>query len=105
MNILIALCCFVLSLFRCDGGAIPFVHRAGADDGDTLYSVAYVQVGGVRIECVRGASGQCHYTLYPRGCAPAAHDGVRGPPNGRRAAIPRPFRCLAPEVGLEPTTP
>lgn len=79
MNKLIALCCFVFSLFGCDGGAVTFVHRASADDGDTLYSAVHVQVGVARITCVRSARGQCHYTVYPCGCAPDADDGVRGP--------------------------
>jgi hypothetical protein len=71
MNKLLALCCFVLSLFGFDGGGATFVHRVSADGGDVLHSRTHVQAGVARFECLRSESGQCHYTVYPRGCTPA----------------------------------
>lgn len=70
MDKLFALCCFVLSLFGFDVGGATFVHRISADGGDVLYSKAQVQAGVGRFECLRSESGQCHYTVYPRDCAP-----------------------------------
>ncbi|MEN1939709.1 hypothetical protein WCE41_02615 [Luteimonas sp. MJ246] len=72
MNKLIALCYFVLSLFGCDGGGSTFVHRATIDGNDVLFSKAHVEAGVARFECLGSASGQCHYTVYPRECAAAA---------------------------------
>lgn len=72
MNKLIALCYFVLSLYGCDVGGSTFVHRTIVDGNDTLYSKVVAQPGVARFECVRSASGQCHYTLFARDCAPAA---------------------------------
>ena len=69
MNKLIALCYFVLSLYGCDVGGSTFVTRTHADGTDTLYSKAVVQGGVARFECLRSASGQCYYTLFPRDCA------------------------------------
>ncbi|GGK10864.1 hypothetical protein [Luteimonas terricola] len=71
MNKLLALCYFVLSLFGFNGGGATFVHRVSADDGDVLHSRTQVQAGVARFECLRSASGQCHYTVYPRSCTPA----------------------------------
>ncbi len=71
MNKLIALCYFVFSLFGCDVGGTTFVHRTSVDGTDALYSKAHVQAGVARFECLRSESGQCYYTVYPQGCAPA----------------------------------
>ena len=67
---LMALFYFVLSLFGVDVGGSTFVHRSSADGADLLYSTATAQAGVARFECVRSASGQCHYTVYPSDCAP-----------------------------------
>lgn len=71
MNKFIALCAFVLSLFGCNGGASTLVQRASADGSEVLHSRAQVQAGVARFECLRSASGQCHYTVLPRDCDPA----------------------------------
>lgn len=85
MDKLIALCCFVLSLFGCDVGGSTFVHRTSANGSDVLYSKAHVQAGVARFECVRSASGQCHYAVYPRDCAQPAATGA-GPQASRCGA-------------------
>ena len=71
MNKLLALLYFALSLFGVDVGGSTFIHRTSTDGIDTLYSKAHVAAGVARFECVRSASGQCHYTVIPRDCAPA----------------------------------
>ena len=75
MRNLIATVYFLLSLVGCQGGT-TFATQASVDGQDVIYSKTRVQAGIVRFECVRSASGQCHYTLFPRECtadpAPAA---------------------------------
>ena len=71
MNKLIALFYFVLSLYGCDVGGSTFVHRS-VGDTDVLYSSVPAQPGVARFVCLRSASGQCHYTLFPRECATAS---------------------------------
>lgn len=72
MNTLIALIYFVLSLYGVDIGGSTMVHRSYVDGADTLYSRVVAHPGLARFDCLRSASGQCHYTLVPRGCeAPA----------------------------------
>lgn len=66
---LLALFYFALSLFGCDIGRSTFVDRISADGVDSLYSKATVEAGFARFECLRSASGQCYYTLFPRECA------------------------------------
>ncbi|MGY0558525.1 hypothetical protein [Lysobacter sp. A421] len=67
-----ALVYFVLSLFGCDIGGSTYVTRATVDGTDTLYSQATTQAGVARFECLRSASGACHYTVFPRECPPAS---------------------------------
>lgn len=79
MNKLIALCSFALSLYGCDVGDSTFVHRTHTDGTDTLYSTVVAQPGVARFDCLRSASGQCYYTLFPRDCAlPAARASKTG---------------------------
>lgn len=86
MNKLLALCYFVLSLYGCDVGGSTFVDRS-----DTLYSKVMAQSGIARFECLRSASGQCHYSVFPGECAaahaaaPGAVDGSSSGSNDRRA--------------------
>lgn len=65
---LMALFYFVLSLFGVDVGGSTFVTRTVVDGADVLHSRATTEAGSARFECVRSASGQCHYTVYPRAC-------------------------------------
>ncbi|MBW3550286.1 MAG: hypothetical protein KY442_05500 [Proteobacteria bacterium] len=71
MNKLTALCSFVLSLYGCDVGGSTYVTRTHVDGTDTLHSRTVVRAGVARFECLRSASGQCHYTVLPDACAPA----------------------------------
>ena len=72
---LTALFYFVLSLFGCDVDSSSFVHRSSVDGSDVLYSKAAVHSGVARFECLRSASGECHYTAFPRDCD-SATDGA-----------------------------
>lgn len=67
-----ALLYFLLSLFGVDVGRSTFVDRVSIDGAQVVYSRATVEAGVARFECLRSASGQCHYTLFPRECAPPA---------------------------------
>ena len=67
---LMAWLAFALSLFGVDIGGSTFVTRTVVDGAEVLYSRATAEAGSARFECVRSASGQCHYTVYPRACGP-----------------------------------
>jgi hypothetical protein len=69
---LTALCYFLLSLFGLDVGDARYVHQTSADGADVLYSRADVHAGVARFECVRSASGRCHYLVFAAGCDPSA---------------------------------
>jgi hypothetical protein len=71
MNTLLAILYFVLSLVGLDAGTSTFVDRSSRDGATTLESRAQVSSGIARFECLRSASGQCHYTVFPRECASA----------------------------------
>jgi hypothetical protein len=79
MNKLIALCYFVLSLYGCDVGSSTSVYRAQADGSDVLYSKVVTQAGIARFDCVRSASGKCHYSVFSRECAAAPDSGRTSP--------------------------
>ena len=72
MTKLLSLCYFLLSLYGCDVAGSTWVHRASSNGTDTLHSKVVAQPGVARFECLRSASGQCHYTLFPRRCAATA---------------------------------
>ncbi|MGY1426380.1 hypothetical protein [Lysobacter sp. A289] len=67
-----ALVYFVLSLFGCDIGSSTYVTRTTVDGADILYSQTTTQSGVSRFECLRSASGACHYTVFPRECSSAS---------------------------------
>jgi hypothetical protein len=79
MNKLIALCYFVLSLYGCDVGSSSSVYRAQANGSDVLYSKVVTQAGIARFDCVRSASGKCHYSVFSRECAAAPDSGRTSP--------------------------
>ena len=70
MDKLLALFAFLASLVGCDGGRDTVVNRIADAGTDVLLSRATVQDGVARFECVRSASGACHYILLPSRCAP-----------------------------------
>ncbi|MDQ3206740.1 MAG: hypothetical protein M3Q40_09630 [Pseudomonadota bacterium] len=72
MNRLIAMCSFLLSLYGCDVGQSTFVHRTRMDGADILHSRVVAHAGHTRFECLRSASGQCHFTVLPGDCMSAA---------------------------------
>lgn len=72
MNKFIAILSFALSLYGCDVGGNTYVHRSSGADGDVLHSRVVARPGFAEFECLRSASGHCHYTLYARTCPPAA---------------------------------
>lgn len=90
MNKFIALYYFLLSLFGCDIGGSTFVHRASIDGRDTLYSKVVAQPGVARFECLRSASGQCHYTVFPGTCSSAP---IPAPGPATRSTSRRSGRC------------
>lgn len=65
-----ALLYFMLSLLGFDTGGDTLVHRTSVDGADTLHSRTTVQAGVARFECLRSASGRCHYLVLPRDCTP-----------------------------------
>lgn len=69
MDKLLALFAFLASLIGCDGAGDTVVHRIAGAGADVLLSRASVQDGVARFECVRSASGACHYLVLPQGCA------------------------------------
>ncbi len=90
MNKLIAILSFALSLYGCDIGGNTTIHRSSADGSDVLYSKVVAKPGYARFECLTSASGQCFYTLYPRGCATAPTAAARPTetPHARCATTP-----------------
>ncbi|QSX77076.1 hypothetical protein [Agrilutibacter solisilvae] len=93
MRNLFATLYFLLSLIGCDGGATTFATRATVDGEDIVYGKARVQSGIVHFECVRSASGQCHYTVFPRECtsvdpSPASRPPACAPLPAERFALP-----------------
>ncbi|MGY4515075.1 hypothetical protein [Lysobacter sp. HA18] len=69
MDKLFALLAFVASLLGWNGGRDTVVHRIVGSGADALFSRASVQDGVARFDCVRSASGACHYLVLPSGCA------------------------------------
>lgn len=69
MHNLIAAIYFLLALFGYDGGGTTVITRSSIDGADVIYSRTRTMVGIARFECIASASGECHYTLFPRQCA------------------------------------
>ena len=88
MNKLIALCYFVLSLYGCDVGSSTSVYRAQANGSDVLYSKVVTQAGIARFDCVRSATGKCHYSVFSRECASAPASDSSQTPAARCATTP-----------------
>lgn len=65
----IAIALFALSLYGCGPDARTRIDRARRGDADIVHSAATVHAGRTRFECLRSASGACHYTVRRPGCA------------------------------------
>lgn len=86
MNKLIALVHFLLSLAGLDAGGATLVHRSSAHGTDVVHARTHVQAGVAHFECLGSASGECHFTVLPRRCAPGAG---AAPSDACRAAVRR----------------
>ena len=80
MRNLIAAVYFLLALFGCDGGGTVIDTRSVVDGIDAIHSRIRVTASIARFECIASASGECHYTVFPRECASAAGDCSKRPP-------------------------
>ena len=79
MRNLIAAIYFLLSLFGCNGGGTTTITRSVVDGVDVIHSQTRVKAGIARFECIASASGECHYTLFPRRCASGGSDCAAQP--------------------------
>ncbi|GAB1596884.1 hypothetical protein [Lysobacter claricitrinus] len=77
MDKLLALFAFIASLAGWDGHRDTVVHRIVGAGADVMFSRATVQDGVARFDCVRSASGTCHYLVLPRGCPNEADCATR----------------------------
>jgi hypothetical protein len=69
MKTAIALVLYVLSLCGIDVNNETRVDRVVSNGSDVLYSRVVARPNGTRFECLRSASGQCYYTVFPEPCA------------------------------------
>ena len=72
MDTLLAIVFSALSLFGIDIGSQTRIDHIRSNGTDILYSKVVARPAVTRFECVRSASGQCYYTVYPRDCMPKA---------------------------------
>ena len=72
MKTAIALVLYVLSLCGIDVSNETRIDRIVSNGTDILYSRVEARPNGTRFECLRSASGQCYYTVFPRQCATAS---------------------------------
>lgn len=109
MNKFIALCSFVLSLYGCDIGGSTVIHHTRTDGATSLHSKVVERPGLARLECMQSATGQCHYTLFPRRCvdrdancrtAPARHIVVAGGGSLQVVNLQRVDVCVSAEAGM-----
>jgi hypothetical protein len=84
MHKLIAIVSFALSLYGCDFGGSTSVQQRSVDGEAVLHSRVVARPGLMRFDCLRSASGRCHYTLYAPDCDSAAGTTERD------ACVPRP---------------
>lgn len=68
MKTFLAVIAYALSLFGIDVGSHVRTDRVSSNGIDILYSKVVAQPTGTRFECLRSASGQCYYTVFPQQC-------------------------------------
>jgi hypothetical protein len=95
MDTLLAIVFYALSLFGIDVGSHTRVDRIRSNGSDVLYSTIVAQPTVTRFECVRSASGQCYYTLYPRACASTRTPAPAPAGRGDRDCLSRPVERFA----------
>lgn len=76
MKLFIAVIAYALSLFGIDVGSHVRTDRVQNNGSDILYSQVTTRPTGTRFECVRSASGQCYYTVYPEPCTTVPGSGA-----------------------------
>jgi hypothetical protein len=69
MNTAIAIVLYVLSLCGIDVNNETRIDRIRSNGTDVLYSRVVARPNGTRFECLRSASVQCYYTVFPERCA------------------------------------
>lgn len=72
MKTAIALALYLLSLCGIDVTNEIRIDRISTNGTDILYSRIVARPTGTRFECLRSASGQCYYTVFPKECATAS---------------------------------
>ena len=72
MKAAIALVLYVLSLCGIDVSNETRIDRIVSNGTDILYSRVEARPNSTRFECLRSASGQCYYTVFPKQCATAS---------------------------------
>jgi len=93
MRNLIAAIYFLLAMFGYNNAGTITVTRSIVDGVDVIHSKTRVMAGIARFECISSASGECHYTLFPRKCASADRDCAKKPidrftlPKGARREV------------------
>lgn len=69
MRNVIALIYSLLTLAGCmDGPGTTLVSRSAEDGVETVLSKTRIAAGTVRFQCVRSASGRCHYAVFAGQC-------------------------------------
>lgn len=71
MDTLLAILFQLLALAGVDVGGATFVNRATSNGTTTLESRAEVSSGVARFQCMRSATGHCHYAVLPARCTGA----------------------------------
>ncbi|TZF86692.1 hypothetical protein [Cognatilysobacter lacus] len=69
MDTLFAVFAFLASLAGFHSGRDTVVHRVVTNGVYLLASRATVEAGVARFECMRSASGRCHYLVLPHDCS------------------------------------
>src|SRR5687768_12565516 len=95
MDTLLAIVFHALSLFGIDLGSHTRVDRVRTNGSDILYSKVVARPTVTRFECVRSASGQCYYTVYPRDCMPKARAQAASASARKRHCQSRPIEQFA----------
>lgn len=112
MKTFLAVIVYTLSLFGIDIGSHIRTDRVQSNGTDVLYSKVVSQPTGTRFECVRSASGQCYYTVFPQcttvpgagtidcSAQPAEHFALAKGDTRRMAALPTLRMCVSADAAV-----